>query len=134
MDSLKKIPLSKQFDFIEQNDSQLLSEIDCIFEIDNLKYYYKNIEKHPRYKYCIDKFIKTLDEVLYNKKIVCRNAKMDTYMEEQLNKKDRYFNIDFWIKEYSNNKQIIDELKYMKKHINNDKEYYASLNYLVSVF
>jgi len=71
MNSLKNIPLSKQFNFIEQNDKRLLSEIDCLFETDNLKYYYENMDKHPRYSHCID-----------------------NYMQEQLNKKDSYYNID----------------------------------------
>jgi len=134
MGSLKKIPLSKQFDFIEQNDSQLLSEIDYIFEIDNLRYYYRNIKKHPRYKHCIDNFVKTLDEVLFTKNISYSNDSMDIYMKEQLYKKDKFFNIDYWIRKYSNNKQVIEELNHMKKHINNDMEYYASLNYLASIF
>ena len=54
-------------------------------------------------------------------------------MQEQLNKKDSYYNIDYWINDYQDNEQVLKELKHMKEHLYNDREYYASLSYLISL-
>ena len=134
LNCLPKIPLYKQFNFIEQNDKNLLSEIDTIFETDNLKYYHKNMDKHPRYKHCINEYIRTLDEVIYDKETAYHHSNMDIYMQEQLNKKDSHFNIDYWIRENQNNQKVLEELNYMKEYFDNDREYYASLSYLGFIF
>ena len=126
-----QIPLYKQFEYIDKIDKSLLSDMAYIFEKENLKYYYKNLRKHRRYLYCMKQYKRALkftikEEISKNKFINL----IELYDYEQLQKKDKVFTIDFYIKKYKNNSLIIEELKNMKSNINNNAEYYASLNFL----
>jgi len=126
-----KIPLKKQFNFIDNFDPNLLSNINNIFKKEYLEYYYENISKHQRYFYCLENYKETLNDIIYKRSRSFEQGILnDSYMIEQLHKKDSKFNIDYYIKEYKNSTIIYNELLNMKDNINNDKEYYASLNYL----
>lgn len=136
--SIFQIPLGNQFDFIDHFDKNLLSEISTIFETDNLKYYYENQDKHERYKYAIKLYKEALKQAIDESQSIIKtydfkSSMLEQYDIEQLYKKDKIFNIDFYIKKYNYNKKILEELLHMKKHIKSDVEYYASLEYIKSM-
>lgn len=126
-----KIPLFKQFDYIEQIDKSLLSEISYIFEKDSLEYYYKNMRKHRRYLYCLRQYKRALKYTIKAQEDKTDYTHLiELYDNEQLQKKDKVFTIDFYIKKYQGNDLILNELKNMKLNVDNNMEYYASLNFL----
>jgi len=137
--SILNIPIEQQFDFIDNFDKELLSNIDYIFEKNSLEYYYKNQDKHARYRYAIKYYLKTLNSILneskgiYNRPSSTKHYVLDNYAIEQLYKKDKHFNIDFYIKYYKDNPEILEELIHMKKNITTDMEYYVALRYLASI-
>jgi hypothetical protein len=126
-----EIPFIKQFDYIEKIDKELLSCISYIFEKDSLKYYYQNMRKHRRYLYCLKQYKRVLKSMIKKEEDKTKYYSLiEIYDQEQLQKKDKIFTIDFYIKKYKNNKVILNELRNMKLHIDCNKEYYASLNFL----
>ncbi|MFY4807903.1 hypothetical protein ACOTVK_05010 [Aliarcobacter butzleri] len=125
------IPLINQFEYIDRIDKELLSSISYIFEKESLKYYYGNMRKHRRYLYCLKHYKKALKSIITKKEDKTKYySSIEIYDQEQLQKKDKIFTIDFYIKKYKDNKLILNELKNMKQNISNNAEYYASLNFL----
>lgn len=125
------IPLSKQFDYIEKIDKNLLSDISYIFTKDSLKYYYQNMRKHRRYLYCLKQYKRALKSIIKKQEDKTKYTRLiDLYDYEQLQKKDKIFTIDFFIKKYKDDRLVLNELINMKLNISNDAEYYASLNFL----
>ncbi|RBQ27619.1 hypothetical protein [Arcobacter sp. CECT 9188] len=130
-----KIPLEKQFDYIDKIDKELLSSISYIFEKESLKYYYQNRTKHIRYSYCLEKYERVLKSVITGKEDKTKYYSLiEIYDEDQLYKKDKIFTIDFYIEKYKDNEIVLNELNNMKKNINNNAEYYASLNFLCNQY
>jgi hypothetical protein len=126
-----KIPFVKQFDYLEKIDKNLLSSISYIFEKDSLKYYYQNMRKHRRYLYCLKQYKRVLKSMIKKEEDKTKYYSLiEVYDREQLQKKDKIFTIDFYIKKYKNNRVILNELENMKLYIDFNKEYYASLNFL----
>ncbi|MCG3684250.1 hypothetical protein [Aliarcobacter butzleri] len=125
------IPLINQFEYIDRIDKELLSSISYIFEKESLKYYYGNMRKHRRYLYCLKQYKKALKSIITKEEDKTKYYSfIEIYDQEQLQKKDKIFTIDFYIKKYKDNKLILNELKNMKQNISNNTEYYASLNFL----
>lgn len=125
------IPLINQFEYIDRIDKELLSSISYIFEKESLKYYYGNMKKHRRYLYCLKQYKKALKSIITKEEDKTKYYSfIEIYDQEQLQKKDKIFTIDFYIKKYKDNKLILNELKNMKQNISNNTEYYASLNFL----
>ncbi|RYA22772.1 hypothetical protein CRU96_11180, partial [Malaciobacter halophilus] len=126
-----EIPLIKQFDYIHKIDKELLSSISYIFEKDSLKYYHQKMRKHRRYLYCLKQYKRALKSIIKKEEDKTKYYSfIERYDREQLQKKDKIFTIDFYIKKYQDSALILSELKNMKLHINCNKEYYASLNFL----
>ncbi|MGB5793622.1 hypothetical protein, partial [Poseidonibacter sp.] len=87
------------------------------------------MKKHRRYLYCLKQYKRALKSIIKKEEDKTKYYSfIERYDREQLQKKDKIFTIDFYIKKYQDSALILSELKNMKLHINCNKEYYASLN------